>query len=147
MTLDEALAVVWEEVVRRGQNRVADSIPVARGTLSKWKAGTRPEGEGKERLIGWATSVVRLRDLRTVHEPAPAYAPTPVATVVADGQRELAAWAQQFAAKILRANAAMVEAMPLPPELAGLPEAEAEEDAKATRRAAGPARRRRSAGG
>jgi hypothetical protein len=58
MDLERALEIVWIEVERRGQNRVADLLSVASSTLTKWRKGSRPEGDVKARVIGFAEQSV-----------------------------------------------------------------------------------------
>ena len=61
MDLEEALTIVWEEVARRGQNRVAGDLAVSNGTPTKWRKGARPEGEVRERVIAFAETTRQRR--------------------------------------------------------------------------------------
>lgn len=54
MDLETAIAVVFREVERRGQNRVAKALGVKSSTITKWKGGARPEGANKEAVIEMA---------------------------------------------------------------------------------------------
>lgn len=59
MDIDEALAVVWDEVATRGQNRVAEALGVSKGTPTKWRKGAKPEGDTRARVIAFAERVRR----------------------------------------------------------------------------------------
>jgi hypothetical protein len=54
MDLESALALVWQEVDRSSQSRVAKAITVPRSALTRWKQGGVPLGEAREKLLAWA---------------------------------------------------------------------------------------------
>ena len=54
MTVDEALELLWTEVSRSSQARMAARIGVSPATVTRWKSGVTPEGESVEKLLAWA---------------------------------------------------------------------------------------------
>ncbi len=54
MNVAAALELLWKEVARSSQSRVAERIGVSPATVTRWKGGANPEGESREKLIAWA---------------------------------------------------------------------------------------------
>ena len=57
MTVEEALDRVWREAARSSQAMVAESIGVSPATITRWKDGNRPRGEGVAKLLAWAEAL------------------------------------------------------------------------------------------
>lgn len=54
MDIDEALLVLWREIGRSSQRRVAAEIGIAASTITGWRNNTRIEGKSREKLLEWA---------------------------------------------------------------------------------------------
>ncbi len=71
MTTDQALELLWQEVARSSQSRVAERVGVSTASITRWKQGVRPEGKSVELLLKWAQAL-----------PAPAPPPDVLDTAI-----------------------------------------------------------------
>lgn len=110
MDVDKALDLMWSAAARSSQGRVAKEIGVQPSALSRWKAGERPEGDNRQRLIEWAE-----RQPARVAEPVASYASDAITRLVRQGQAEQAAWVQAFVVRILEAQTDLVRSLSLAP--------------------------------
>lgn len=61
MDVHEALAVLFREADRGGQNELARKLRVSPSTLSKWKNGEVPQGKNRAAVIDFAERLARER--------------------------------------------------------------------------------------
>lgn len=54
MTVEDAVALLIQQIKRSSLRRVAERVGVTHGTVRGWSNGTTPEGRARELLLAWA---------------------------------------------------------------------------------------------
>lgn len=54
MTVEEAVALLIQQIKRSSLRRVAERVGVSHGTVRGWSNGATPEGRARELLLAWA---------------------------------------------------------------------------------------------
>lgn len=54
MTVEDAVALLVQQIKRSSLRRVAERVGVSHGTVRGWSNGATPEGRARELLLAWA---------------------------------------------------------------------------------------------